>query len=257
MNTYNSFALIDFDLDSIKSYNWIFQSENQSDNESHMNEVNQNNSEDEDLKRKPMEDYQKKTADSTSQAILKDAPKIKFLTKKTTIEMPQRRFDGSIKYIKTKISKFAKKKLQALLKRSDLPIEIRSKKISSIDSKLFTSIPSMKKNYEFLNMKIADIFCFGKDENKKRRDNHEIISKINQFFDNNYLSPSSLELKNFLALTYEGLIREFYQSEEFQILKNEEKALYHEEGIRMQEKISILEKNGLIDLIKKKSDFYD
>ena len=60
MNTYNSFALIDFDLDSIKSYNWIFQSENQSDNESHMNEVNQNNSEDEDLKRKPMEDYQKK-----------------------------------------------------------------------------------------------------------------------------------------------------------------------------------------------------
>lgn len=245
MNTYNSF---DFDLDY--TYNWIFQSENQSDNESHMNEVNQNNSEDEDLKRKPMEDYQKKTADSTSQAILKDAPKIKFLTKKTTIEMPQRRFDGSIKYIKTKISKFAKKKLQALLKRSDLPIEIRSKKISSIDSKLFTSIPSMKKNYEFLNMKIADIFCFGKDE--IRRNNHEIISKINQFFDNNYLSPSSLELKNFLALTYEGLIREFYQSEEFQIFKNEKKALYHDEGIKMQDKISILEKNGLIDLIKKK-----
>lgn len=166
-------------------------------------------------------------------------------------QFPEKRFDGAISYIKSKISKYAYHKLNNFCKNIK---ELEIGKIYLPNSHQFTSITKPKTNYDFLPMKIHEVFTLGKHEHEKQKQNFENFNKIKDFFKSYTINSSFLkELNTFLELTYEDLIKEFYHSKQFEELKNSPKTQFHDKTIFEQENISILEENGFIELIKKKA----
>ena len=95
----------------------------------------------------------------------------------------------------------------------------------------------------------TDIFTIGKDNCKLQKLNHENILKILEY------SESS---QNYMKLTYEDLIKAFYDSDEFKDFKDYIKSKFYEYGFEKQnkpqknKKVSLLNDYGLIKIFKKK-----
>lgn len=164
------------------------------------------------------------------------------------------RFDSAVKFFKTNIIDYAYHQLNKLIQESDLPSELKAKNIYKPNSTLFTAVASMKENYEFLSKTIKEIFSIGKEKAKcnKQQENDKALSKIHEMVKSCNLSESNEKLREFMNKTYEELIKDFYRTDEFGILKNSEIAEFHNEGMIKQEKLSLLENDGLLNLITKK-----
>ena len=162
------------------------------------------------------------------------------------------RMDMAKKYYKTKISQFATSKLNKYIKKSNLPFKLK-KNIHLPSSKLFTSKVTERINYNSLYYTLRKIFTIGKEKDKLQKDNFTNISKIDGYIQNltdEQLSESILNIKNFLDMNYEDLIRMFYDSEEFLVFKNEKLTEFFDNGVLSQEGFKLSEGYGLIRLFK-------
>ena len=162
------------------------------------------------------------------------------------------RMDYTKKHWKTRISDYAKEEINKYITESDLPKELKNL-IHSPHSKKFSANPVVTANYKFLKYNLFQIFTIGKEDGKLQRQNEENITKIFEYiekvgYDN--ISESLRKIKNFFEMSYEDLIRKFYDSYEFIDFKNDEITIFYDEGVKKQEKFSLLKDYGLIKLFK-------
>ena len=179
----------------------------------------------------------------------------KFQTEIITSSKPSIwRFDYAKKYWKTKISQNLTDSINKNISDSELPKEYK-KIIHKPNSKLFTANVKESDNCDFLEKDNRTILTFGKENNKKQKDNEDNISQIYEYFKKigyNNLSDKMLEIKNLLEMTYEDFIKKFYESEEFNSFKNEETTKFYDEGTKKQEGFTISEDLGLIKIFRRK-----
>ena len=162
------------------------------------------------------------------------------------------RMEYTKKHWKTRISNYAKEEINKYITESDLPKELKNL-IHSPHSKKFSANPVVTANYKFLNYNLFQIFTIGKEDGKLQRQNVENITKIFEYIEkvgHDNISESLRKIKNFFEMRYEDLIRKFYDSYEFIDFKNDETTIFYDEGVKKQEKFSLLKDYGLIKLIK-------
>ena len=198
-------------------------------------------------------------SDKKGENQIKKTSKDKFKTeRKNSKNLPTYwRMDMTKKHWKTQISNYAKDKINKLIEESDLPKELKQP-IHSPNSLKFTANTTVTANAKFLKFNLIEVFTIGKENEKLQKQNDENITKIFEYFnreENFILSESQRKIKEFFEMSYEDLIKNFYDSYEFIDFKNDEKTIFYDDGIIKQEKYSLLKKYKLIDLfgdLKKK-----
>lgn len=208
--------------------------------------------------------YQKKvpssTEDSSEQKLKVEIKKLKFCVKTPKIKnnddnnessLPSYfKFESYKKYCKAKINKYATETLNKYIKNSILS-EIIKEDIHLPNYKLFTSKVTEDDNLKSLKFKVKDIFIIGKENKALQNQNFKIISKIYEYLDKYEILPDNLKkIKNFLEMSYEDLIKAFYESKEFYTFKNDKRTKFYDDETKAQEGFSLLEGYGLIKLFK-------
>ena len=162
------------------------------------------------------------------------------------------RFDATKKHWKSKISQYAEEQLNKLIQNSDLPQELKIQ-IHKPNSLSFTANVTVKDNYNFLSFNLKDIFSIGKETEELQKQNHEVITKIFNYFSKigkDSLSANVQLVREFLEMNYEELIKKFYDSDEFNKFKDDYMTKFFDEGTKKQEGFSLLEDYGLIKIFK-------
>jgi len=150
-------------------------------------------------------------------------------------------------YLIKKIKKYsfsikAKKHLEELIDKCEFQDELKNAKVYLPDHAVFTSETNYRKNHVFLTMTLREIFSLG---NKQK--NVDLFNMI--LNSTNYQNQLAFdELINYLNKTGEEIIMEFYDSQEFEKFKEENK----EDGdaFRQEKKFSFMENYGFLKLIK-------
>ena len=149
---------------------------------------------------------------------------------------------------RVKINKWFIKSLNKKILKSDLSKELK-KKIHSPNYLKFTEKVTAESTYKDLVKRMSTILCIGKEEFKNQRQNYENIQAILEFHKKNP-TKSVGEIVKFLSMTYEEVIEEFYKSDEYEKLKENETARFYDEEIVKEKSISLFDNNGLIRLFK-------
>ena len=150
-------------------------------------------------------------------------------------------------YLIKKIKKYsfsikAKKHLEELIDKCEFQDELKNAKIYLPDHAVFTSETNYRKNQVFLTMTLREIFSLG---NKQK--NVDLFNMI--LNSTNYQNQLAYdELINYLNKTGEEIIMEFYDSQEFEKFKEENKE--DGEAFRQEKKFSFMENYGFVKLIK-------
>ena len=183
-----------------------------------------------------------------------DAP----ISEKSKIVKYQYRLDYYKKAFKVNCFKHLTKFLNYLLSKCNLPDkEFKNKKIFKPNNEYFTSNAKEEDNYIFLYMKLKDIFCYIKDDNKSQgislqKSNKQLIDMILNYFEqkgNNY-SKDYENLKKYLNMSMEEYIKIYYDTDEFKKFCKEEKIQFYEKEFIKEKKFGMLEKYGFLRLIK-------
>ena len=153
------------------------------------------------------------------------------------------RIDYLIKKFKTKcFSKYALNKLIKKIKNCQFQSNLNNAKVYLPDHAVFTSETNYRKNQVFLTMTLREIFSLG---NKQK--NVDLFNMI--LNSTNYQNQLAYdELINYLNKTGEEIIMEFYDSQEFEKFKEENKE--DGEAFRQEKKFSFMENYGFLKLIK-------
>ena len=153
------------------------------------------------------------------------------------------RIDYLIKKFKTKcFSKYALNKLTKKIKNCQFQSNLKDAKVYLPDHAVFTSETNYRKNQVFLTMTLREIFSLG---NKQK--NVDLFNMI--LNSTNYQNQLAYdELINYLNKTGEEIIMEFYDSQEFEKFKEENKE--DGEAFRQEKKFSFMENYGFLKLIK-------
>ena len=177
----------------------------------------------------------------------------KFKTQKKQKNLPSYwRFDMVKKHWKSHINDYGKEIINEEIKKSDLPNELK-KLIHKPDSLKFTANITVSDNYKFLGLSLREVFTLGKKTEKLPKQNDEYISLIFNYFEmigNDNLSESMKKIKSFFEMSYENLIKMFYDSPNFIEFKNDSKTKFYDDGTKAQEGFSLLEKYSLVNLFK-------
>ena len=150
-------------------------------------------------------------------------------------------------YLIKKIKKYsfsikAKKHLEELIDKCEFQDELKDAKVYLPDHAVFTSETNYRKNQVFLTMTLREIFSLG---NKQK--NVDLFNMI--LNSTNYQNQLAYdELINYLDKTGEEIIMEFYDSQEFEKFKEENKE--DGEAFRQEKKFSFMENYGFLKLIK-------
>ena len=153
------------------------------------------------------------------------------------------RIDYLIKKFKTKcFSKYALNKLIKKIKNCQFQSNLKNAKVYLPDHAVFTSETNYRKNQVFLTMTLREIFSLGNKQ--KNVDLFNMISNSTNY--QNQLAYD--ELINYLNKTGEEIIMEFYDSQEFEKFKEENKE--DGEAFRQEKKFSFMENYGFLKLIK-------
>ena len=150
-------------------------------------------------------------------------------------------------YLIKKIKKYsfsikAKKHLEELIDKCEFQDELKNAKVYLPDHAVFTSETNYRKNQVFLTMTLREIFSLG---NKQK--NVDLFNMI--LNSTNYQNQLAYdELINYLNKTGEEIIMEFYDSQEFEKFKEENKE--DGEAFRQEKKFSFMENYGFVKLIK-------
>lgn len=118
------------------------------------------------------------------------------------------------------------------------------------NNKMFTSVANLKKNKEFLNIPIRDIFSMQNGNGQNQIKNIDIFSRIFNSRQKANNINSYNELINFLNKTVEDVIIEFYLSEKFEKFKMKEEIILYDKAFQKEKKFSLLKDNGFLKYIK-------
>jgi hypothetical protein len=166
------------------------------------------------------------------------------------------RVEDAKKHIKKAISQFATQELNRLIKSSELGTKFK-KPIHLPNYKLFTSNSKELDNLDFLSFNLKKVFTYGKKDGNRQDKNEKNLNRILEY---KKYPEKTKKIKEFLDLTYQDIIKLFYQSSNFEEFRNTKLTQFFDEGIKSQKKISLLEDGGLLKLFemtkkKKKEKF--
>ena len=166
----------------------------------------------------------------------------------------EKRNDYIKKYFKTYFSKFLKKLANEIIKKSQLPKKFKKLKIYSPNSLSFTANTKKSDDYKFLSFKVKKILTYYKKENckiKYQKKNKEAIEDIANFIEESENESKYEEVKIFLNMTLENAYELFYEDEGFRKFKEDEKVIRIDEEVKIINGVSLREKNGFIQLVKR------
>ena len=161
------------------------------------------------------------------------------------------RKDAYYKFFKVNLGKFIRNKMNILKNKS---FSYYSKNNFSTPSYKYTGNPKEKDNYHFLSFTIKELLIYGKDKLKYNRqyNNEQLINFIEG---NEYRAEDKdayKEMMHFLNNTLEDVIKQFYDEEEiFNNIKSNSKAINFDSYYKRETGISLLEKYGFLEAIKK------
>ena len=160
------------------------------------------------------------------------------------------RFDMVKKHWKSKISNYGTKEINGLIKISDLPKELK-KPIHKPNSLKFTSISNVVENSKFLGCNLRTIYTMGSETGNLQKQNKENIDGIFHYFEKvgyENISENLKRIKNFFEMNYKELIIQFYNSNDFNEFKIDNKTIDYDKKTIEQEGFSLLTNYGLIKL---------
>ena len=181
--------------------------------------------------------------------IQKDVNKLKSKSKKI-----EKRNDYIKKYFKTYFSKFLKNLANEIIKKSQLPKKFKKLKIYSPNSLSFTANTKKSDNYKFLSFTVKKILTYYKKENckiKYQKKNKEAIEDIANFIEESENESKYEEVKFFFNMTLENAYELFYKDEGFRKFKEDERVILIDEKVKAINGVSLREKNGFIQLVKR------
>ena len=174
-------------------------------------------------------------------------------TQKKTEILP--RIDYAIKNFKVTAVKFIKEYGNKLIKECKFKGDLKNSKLFAPSNKYFTGISNEKENNIFLDFTVAEIFFypnleFGKDI-RLQQNNKKTIEKMKEVInDTKEISKEFQKLKNFFDMTFEDAIMLFYESDEFQKYKEDEKTKFLDSQFIKVKGFSLLEHNSFISLMR-------
>ena len=191
----------------------------------------------------------KRTKESTGENSLK---KIEKKEKSDNIKH-QFRNDYIVKKIKVNcFSDYMTEELNKASKNLTFLDEPKYLKIYMPNNKAFTSIASLKKNLEFLPMRLKDIYTLCK-EGEKQEKNKVLFAKIF-----NYQDPKNIqkldEIKMLLNMTAEEAIEKYYHSEAFEEFWSQDEIRKYDEQFFKEKGFYLLQQyrneNGFVKYLK-------
>lgn len=177
------------------------------------------------------------------------------------------RVDYAIKNIKVQISKFLKDYGNSLIKKCNFQNKLKNYKLFLPSYPYFTGNSNEKQNRVFINFTVEQVLSYPEEknnlknnknkkvkDNRLQRQNKEIIKQFKEYIEEKYPdeAPEQFQdLLNFFRMTYEDIIILFYNSEYYKNYLSSKKAEQYNEQFIKTKGYSLLEKNGLIKLLKK------
>jgi hypothetical protein len=178
--------------------------------------------------------------------------KFKIDNKSEKAPLKDLRFDMVKKHWKSKISNYGTKEINDLIKISDLPKELK-KSIHKPNSMKFTSIANVVENSKFLGFNLRTIYTIGSETGNLQKQNKENIDGIFHYLEKigyENISENLRKIKNFFEMNYKELIIQFYNSNEFNEFKVDNKTIDYDKKTIEQEGFSLLTNHGLIRLFQ-------
>ena len=149
---------------------------------------------------------------------------------------------------RTKINKFYIRILNDSIKQSDLPSEYK-KIIHSPSYKKFTEVVKSYSAYKDLQRSMKDILCIGKETQKNQIQNYTNIRNIEIVYENNH-TPTIGKIVGLLRMSYEEVIRMYYDTKMYKEIMHDDKARANDEELIRQKGITLFDEYGLITLFK-------
>ena len=149
---------------------------------------------------------------------------------------------------RTKINKFYIRMLNDAIKQSDLPSEYK-KIIHSPSYKKFTEVVKSYSAYKDLQRSMKDILCIGKETQKNQIQNYTNIRNIEIVYENNH-TPTIGKIIGLLRMSYEEVIRMYYDTKMYKEIIHDDKARANDEELIRQKGITLFDEYGLITLFK-------
>ena len=149
---------------------------------------------------------------------------------------------------RTKVNKFYIRMLNDAIKQSDLPSEYK-KIIHSPSYKKFTEVVKCYSAYKDLQRSMKDILCIGKETQKNQIQNYTNIRNIEIVYENNH-TPTIGKIVGLLRMSYEEVIRMYYDTKMYKEIIHDDKARANDEELIRQKGITLFDEYGLITLFK-------
>lgn len=149
---------------------------------------------------------------------------------------------------RTKVNKFYIRMLNDAIKQSDLPSEYK-KIIHSPSYKKFTEVVKSYSAYKDLQSSMKDILCIGKETQKNQIQNYTNIRNIEIVYENNH-TPTIGKIVGLLRMSYEEVIRMYYDTKMYKEIIHDDKARANDEELIRQKGITLFDEYGLITLFK-------
>ena len=152
-------------------------------------------------------------------------------TKKEMEILP--RIDYAIKNFKVTAVKYIKEYGNSLIKECKFKGELKNKKLFSPSNKYFTGISNEKENNIFLDFTVAELLSYPNDEfgeikdNRLQQNNKKIIQQMRELINNmKIITKEYRALLDYFNMSFEEALILFYQSNEFSVYKETEKAKF-------------------------------
>ena len=172
----------------------------------------------------------------------------------------EQRVDYAIKNIKVHFMNFIKNEMNHIIILCFLPKQLKISKLFSPSYKYFTGNSNEKNNKFFLDFTVEKIFIYPegkteKNDNRLQRRNKEIIQTLKTYINNIYLKEKRIpehyqKLLNYFNMTFEDVIINFYESNQFKEYISSPKAKFLDEHFIKVKGFSLLEKNSFFKWLK-------
>ena len=163
-------------------------------------------------------------------------------------EKRQHRLDYAIKNFKVACVKYIKDYANNLLKQCNFKF-----KLFTPSYNYFTGNSNIRDNKVFLEFTIEKIFSYSKHEKKNdkktlQKKNMDLMKQIKSCLRKKKIKKGDCydKLQNFLQMTFEEAIMEFYKSKEFLEFSSQPKTLELDKIVMQVRDVSLLEPNGFL-----------
>jgi hypothetical protein len=167
------------------------------------------------------------------------------------------RIDYAIKNFKVTAVKYIKEYGNKLIKECKFKGQLKNKKLFSPSNKYFTGISNEKENNIFLDFTVAELLSYPNDEfgeikdNRLQQNNKKIIQQMRELINNmKIITKEYRALLDYFNMSFEEALILFYQSNEFSVYKETEKAKFLDSQFIKVKGFSLLKKNSFISMMR-------